>query len=96
MRKKSFVLALLCIFYLGLNAQQIALEDIWLRYQYIPQSPSNFRWMADDQYYSVMEKGGIARYSIETGEKVDDVLRFAELELGDFAPSDIDSYSFNQ
>ncbi len=96
MRKKSFVLALVCFQMLGLAAQQIGLDNIWLRFDYYPQSPSNFRWMKNDQFYSVQEKGGIARYDIESGKKVDDVLKYDQLDLGKFSPKDIQSYSFNQ
>lgn len=96
MRKKSFVLALLCLNMVGLTAQNIGLENIWLRYDYIAQSPSNLSWMQNDQYYSVQEDGGIARYSIETAQKADDILKFAELDLGKYSAKDIQSYSFNE
>ncbi|MFK7921943.1 MAG: S9 family peptidase [Bacteroidia bacterium] len=96
MRKKSFVFALVCLHMLGLTAQEIGLENIWLRYDYYAQSPSNLRWMQNDQYYSVQEDAGIARYSIENGQKVDDILKYAKLDLGEYSPKDIQSYSFNE
>ncbi len=75
-----------------LSAQTISLESIWLRYEYYPRSPSNFRWMNDDQFYSVLEAGkGIDRYQIVGKEKVDQVLDFAKLELGELTPDAIES-----
>jgi dipeptidyl-peptidase-4 len=96
---KRYILLLgLCGLITGnLPAQKISLESIWLRFEYYPSSPSEFRWMNDDQYYSVLEAGkGIARFSIEEEKKVDEVLDFAALELGELTAKEIKSYEFNE
>jgi len=77
------------------DAGAITLEDLWVRYAYYPRSPNQFRWMADDRYYSVLEEDGIARYSVETAQKVGQILDFGELDLGEIQPSNISSYEFS-
>jgi len=75
---------------------QITLEDIWLRYAFYPEFPNEFRWMQDDQYYSVLEKEVISRYSIKDEKKVDDILDLNEIEFtGEIKAGDIKTYSFN-
>ncbi|MEM7659179.1 MAG: DPP IV N-terminal domain-containing protein, partial [Bacteroidota bacterium] len=81
----------------GLLAQstsdQVSLESIWLRYEFYPNGPSAFRWMEDDQYYSVLAEGtGIDRYNIQSGQKVDAILDFAQLS-GE-VPETVESYEF--
>ncbi|TAE53130.1 MAG: hypothetical protein EAZ89_07720, partial [Bacteroidetes bacterium] len=95
---RRLILFLSCILPMWLCAQTgtVALEDIWLRYAYVAQSPNGFTWMNDDNYYSVLEENGvISRYSIENEKKVDDILVFAGLELGGTAPSEIQDYTFS-
>ena len=99
MNRRFIVLALILGCFSLLPAQpasdQVSLESIWLRYEYYPNSPDQFRWMADDQFYSVLNAGrSIDRYSIETGEKVDEVLNFAKLSGSDLSPEAIESYEF--
>ncbi len=50
--------------------QTIALEDIWLRYKYVPEYPSGFNWMADDNFYTELEAGKIEKYGIKDQAKV--------------------------
>lgn len=81
---------------IGQEAKPITLSNIWVTYDYYPFSPSEFRWMQDDQYYSVLEEGkGIARFSIENEKKVEDLLSFQELDLGEIAASSISSYELS-
>ncbi|GAB4423423.1 MAG: S9 family peptidase [Bacteroidia bacterium] len=85
---------------LPLHAQtgkgEITLESLWLYYQYYPSYPSEFRWMKDDRYYSVLEDGkGIARYAVEGEQKVDMILEFSTLQLGDLAADAIEGYTFS-
>ncbi|RMG69289.1 MAG: S9 family peptidase [Bacteroidetes bacterium] len=75
---------------------KISLERIWLYYEFYPRSPSEFRWMHDDRYYSVLEAGeGIDRYQVEAEAKEDRLLDFNELALEGVDPGDIDSYDFS-
>ncbi len=101
MKKVLSFLLLAVIVQSPLWAQQtadrpITLSNIWVTYEYAPYYPSEFRWMKDDQFYSVLENGsGIARYAIETDQKVEQILDFGSLNLGDISASDISSYEFS-
>ena len=75
--------------------ETISLEDLWLRYRYYPRPPNEFRWMADDNFYSLLENEAIVRYSVATGEKVDEVVDFSDLDLKGIAAKDIASYEFS-
>jgi dipeptidyl-peptidase-4 len=78
------------------QAGQITLEELWLRYQYYPQKPSEFRWMQDDRYYSVLVSGeGIDRYDVEQEAKVDRLLDFSQFELPGLEASAITSYELS-
>jgi dipeptidyl-peptidase-4 len=100
MRKLNLLLLLIGIFTAGQGLlqtasgqEQIALEDIWLYYRYYPKSPSEFRWMNDDQYYSILEGGtAISRYSIENEQKVDEILDLRQLDL---EGATVQSYDFS-
>ena len=66
MRKACFFVVWLLLAGSALLAQrsaegEITLEKLWARYEYVPAFPQEFTWMKDDQYYSVLENGGIWR-----------------------------------
>ncbi|MDX1905474.1 MAG: S9 family peptidase [Bacteroidia bacterium] len=77
-------------------AGQIKLESIWLSAEYFPDFPDEFRWMQDDQYYSVLDPGkGIYRYSVANDKQLDAVLDFSKLDLGSIKAEDIETYEFS-
>jgi len=77
------------------QGKPITISNIWRTYDFYPVTPSEFRWMADDNFYSVLEDGqGIARFSIEDEKKVDQILDFSELNLP-VSASKISSYEFS-
>ncbi|MEM7367155.1 MAG: S9 family peptidase [Bacteroidota bacterium] len=91
------VILLLCQICLGqFSARPITLESIWIFGEYYPDYPSEFRWMQDDKYYSVLEVGqGIGKYSVENERRVDEVLDFTSLDQSVLAAKDIASYDFS-
>ena len=102
MRKACFFVVWLLLAGSALLAQrsaegEITLEKLWARYEYVPAFPQEFTWMKDDQYYSVLENGGIWRYGIADSRKVDAVLDLSKLALlADVKPGDVKSYSFSE
>lgn len=76
--------------------EPITLEDLWLKGTFMPQFPNEFRWMKDDNFYSVMDGEVIARYSIKDEKKVDDIADLSKIPLKGMAASDIESYDFNE
>ncbi|MBR1784716.1 MAG: S9 family peptidase [Bacteroidales bacterium] len=63
----------------GAEAQNhdITLEDIWTKRTFAPRGIGSVRSMADGEHYLSMTRGGIAKYSYLTGEKVADVCLFS-------------------
>lgn len=75
----------------------ITLEKLWVRYEYLPAFPQEFRWMNDDQYYSVLEEQSIWRYGIENEKKIDALLDLNQLSLkGGVSAAEIRSYEFSE
>jgi dipeptidyl-peptidase-4 len=92
------LLPILCLLLPGawLPAQEgPTLEDIWLRYRYVPQYAEGFDWMNDNRYYSLQEETAIARYSVEKDEKVDEILSFKGLSFPGAAGAQVESYAFS-
>lgn len=78
----------------GKNA--ITLEDIWARGRFIPEFPSEFNWMKDDHFYSVLEEGKIERYSLESRSKVGTILDSTPIKDEDTGKSlEVEAYSFS-
>ncbi|MEM6805763.1 MAG: DPP IV N-terminal domain-containing protein, partial [Bacteroidota bacterium] len=73
---------------------KISLEEIWLTPFYFPDFAGEFRWMNDDQYYSVLEDQELSKYSIESEAKVATLLDIKKV-LGEDAQS-IQSYDFSK
>lgn len=108
MRRFVVIIFALLVITLPATAQKkkITLDEIWLRYRYFPQYPNEFRWMKNDQFYSVVtpeEKEGnivgmtIDKYSITDEKKVETLLDLAKLDFGaSIKLKDIDSYDFSE
>ncbi len=76
---------------------QISLEEVWLSGLYFPDYASGFRWMQDDTYYTELTPGkGIARFSIDQEEKVDEIVLFSDLDLQGISQDDISDYQFGK
>ncbi|MCB0835835.1 MAG: S9 family peptidase [Bacteroidetes bacterium] len=94
MRKFNLLLLFSLFAFSGLQSQErISLENIWLYYRYYPTYVSEFKWMNDDQYYTILEEDrAISRFSIENEQKVDEILNLSELNLGG---NTVESYEFS-
>jgi dipeptidyl-peptidase 4 len=86
--RTSIYLGLVALSFFGsmqnLHAQggqkTIALEDIWLKYKYVPEYPSGFNWMQDDNFYTELEAGKIEKYGIKDQAKVGTILDISALK----------------
>lgn len=58
----------------------ISLEDLWAKGRFVPEFPSEFNWMKDDNFYSVMEEGKIEKYSVQSRSKVATILDTSPLK----------------
>ncbi|MEL6675201.1 MAG: S9 family peptidase [Bacteroidota bacterium] len=77
---------------INLRDDKVTVEEVWMTPMFYPDFPNEFRWMLDDQYYSVLEKGEIARYSI-ADEKKDGTVLDLKARLGKAAEG-VESYTF--
>lgn len=62
------------------GGKQISVEDIWKNYRFFPSFPSEFNWMKDDNFYSVMEKDKIEKYAVKDQKRVETILDMSELK----------------
>ena len=105
LKKLTFLLILTITTFQFVSAQKtaikegrrnIAIEDIWKNYRFFPSSPSEFNWMNDDSFYSVMEKGKIEKYSVKDRKRVATLLDISELKDPENGETlQITSYSFS-
>lgn len=80
------------------DKKPVALEDIWLKYKFVPNFPSEFNWMKDDHYYSVLEDEQIVKYDVKANRPVAYLLDVGELKLKDPAtkePESVKTYTFS-
>lgn len=87
MNKYKFSILLAALLFMGTMSQaqsadkkDIALEDIWLYYKFVPGFPAQFNWMEDDDFYTVLEEGKIVKYSIKNQGPVEDILDIGSLQ----------------
>ena len=81
----------------GEDKKNIALEDIWMFYKFMPSFPEEFNWMKDDRFYSVMEENKIIRYSIIDQKPVATLLDIASLTDSDTGDKiSVSSYGFSE
>jgi len=53
--------------------RMITLEDIYLKNTFILKNGQHFRWTKNGQYFTNLENNKIVRYSVLTGEKIDEL-----------------------
>ncbi|MFM1875044.1 MAG: hypothetical protein RL266_781, partial [Bacteroidota bacterium] len=80
----------------GVWAQaQITLNDIWTTPKFTPEGVYGIRSLNDGIHYTVLENGGVEKYSYETGSPVETIVSTKDLVLnGDTLK--IDEYEFNR
>lgn len=79
------------------QTQKITIEDIWNDYKFYPRGVSGYTAMPKSDYYTVVKRGGIERYSFATGERVDMIVSNDDLDrLSDGAVNirKVSSYEF--
>lgn len=104
MKIKHLILALLttwafngATFAQAAEKQEIKLEEIWLQYKFIPGFPQEFNWMKDDNYYSVLEKDKIVRFSSKDKKPAGEILDIGSLKDPDTGESiKVSTYSFSK
>ncbi|MEM0998022.1 MAG: S9 family peptidase [Bacteroidota bacterium] len=99
--KNYFLITVIALFTWGNGVaqddagRQITVEDIWKNYRFFPSFPSEFNWMNDDNFYSVLKNGKIEKYSVEKQERVETILDVSELKDPDTGEKiDVKTYSF--
>lgn len=62
------------------QTKKITVEDIWNDFKFYPRGVAGYTAMPKSDYYTVIKRAGIERYSFATGERVDMLLSNADLE----------------
>lgn len=62
------------------QTKKITIEDIWNDFKFYPRGVAGYTAMPKSDYYTVIKRAGIERYSFATGERVDMLLSNADLE----------------
>lgn len=80
--KKHLLLLLMLVATLVTFGQtkKITVEDIWNDFKFYPRGVAGYTAMPKSDYYTVIKRAGIERYSFATGERVDMLLSNADLE----------------
>ena len=60
--------------------KKITIERIWDDYYFYPRGVAGYTAMPKSDYYTVVKRGGIERYSFATGDKIDLLVSNEELE----------------
>lgn len=103
MAKRALLFFFILSVSLATAQQKFTLEDAFQKYAFYPRDVHGINWMNDGKFYTSLDtdenKGEkvIARYSITSGEKVEEILRSAALPTSDEASGGfvIDDYAFN-
>lgn len=80
MKKLSLVFAAL-FFCCGLVAQEITLEDIWVKGTFRAKSIAGIRSMNNGENYCILTSEGIEKYSYKDGKKVETLVSFSDLKF---------------
>ena len=92
---------LLCLLILGacvnpvLGQKNISLEDIWLNYSYYSRSVPGFNFMNDGESYSRLQSNKVQKYSIKSGQFIEDLFALDMLPSSTDLPESISGYSFS-
>ena len=96
MYRITFILLFLLPLYVFSQEKKITLEDIWVTYQFYPQSIDEFYSMNDGENYTQLNGGIIEQYSFKTGKKVKEILNLNNIASGTAKPKAISSYEFSK
>lgn len=95
MTRKVFATAILAIavFATAFGQKQITLEDIWARGTFSARGISEINSMKDGEHYCVLARNSVDKYSYKTGEKVESVCVFSDI---DSKFPRVESYEFDE
>ncbi len=89
---RTIVVAVLCLFYYSIDAQNITLEDIWTTYKFYPASIEDIRSMANGEYYTINENNStIAQYAYKNGKFIKNLFSINDIRSNN-KPNKIDEY----
>ena len=98
MKKKWLLLLLLAVTMTTFGqTKKITIERIWDDFYFYPRGVAGYTAMPKSDYYTVVKRGGIERYSFATGDRVDVIVSNEELERlsgGTVNMGNVSSYEF--
>lgn len=95
---KKIITALVFLATATFAQNKITLEDIWLKYTFMPASSESYNAMNDGIYYSDLEEAGetknLNKYEIKTAKKIETIVKGDEV-LFNNKPVQLDGYYFS-
>lgn len=83
MRKLSFLIALFCSFQF-IAQKQLSLEEIWLKYAFMPKGAQDFNVMKDGVHYTDLDENDgvrvISKFQMNSGKKVSDLINGSDIK----------------
>ncbi|MCO6478156.1 MAG: S9 family peptidase [Phaeodactylibacter sp.] len=96
--KRIALTALAIISILGLGytqSQDITLEAIWKKYEFVPRSVPGFNFLKDGKHYTRLEDNKVQQYDFTTGALVTTIFDPATVEGNDISGK-VDGYTFSE
>ncbi|MCK9163132.1 MAG: DPP IV N-terminal domain-containing protein [Bacteroidales bacterium] len=95
---KKLILISLCLFstLTGFTQKNITLEDIWAKGTFRQKSINEIRSMKNGEDYCILTSTGIDRYQYKTGQKIDSIVLFSNLDFGNTNKNKISAYNFSK
>jgi dipeptidyl-peptidase-4 len=85
---------------ISLNAQQnntkISVEDIWEKYEFVPNSVPGFNFQNDGKHYTRVEENKIKQYDFTTGQFTKDIFDASSVSGNSEFNGKMDDYTFSK
>ena len=97
--KKLLITGIIVLIFSNLafaQTKNIALEDIWLKYQFYPKTINGFKSMKNGETYTVIDQNNLDEYSYKSGKHIKTLIDAGQLiPEGESKPIRFSSYTFS-
>ena len=94
----SFLILLIVLLQRGYSQKQVTIDDLWVKYAFMPASAGGFNVMKDGIHYTDLEQDGdnqnIVKYDLKSGKKIEVLVKGSGVKFKDKV-IDISGYSFS-
>ncbi len=94
----SFLILLIVLLQPGYSQKQVTIDDLWVKYAFMPASAGGFNVMKNGTHYTDLEQDGdyqnIVKYDLKSGKKIEVLVKGSGVKFKDKV-IDISGYSFS-